>query len=194
MAERVGRKRRITVQGILRLIGDVSDEMLPMDWVTVYRRAFAPKYFDLEDYFPSEVIKSITRLERKGLVEKREQGDETVVVLTDKGKKHLLTFDLEKLESKTGEWDGKWRMIFFDIEEKNNLARDRLRGYINKLGMKQYQKSVWVSPYDCEQEVRYIREILNIPHGVKLAVVEQLENDEDLREWFFGKMQLVEKK
>ena len=179
-----GRKRKITLAGVMRLINDVSDEMLPMDWVSVYRRAFAPKYFDLEDYFPSEVHKAVTRLERKGWVEKKEIAGETVVTLTEKGKKQMLVFDLEKLELKKGEWDGKWRMVFFDIENKHNRTRDRLRKLLAQIGFKRYQHSVWVTPHDCERELKYIREVLNIPHGVKLALAEQLENDEDLKLWF----------
>ena len=66
------RKRKITLQGMLRLIGDISDNMLPLDWVSVYRRAFAPKYFDLEDYFPSEVHKVVARLEKRGWAERKE--------------------------------------------------------------------------------------------------------------------------
>ena len=178
------RKRKITIRGVLRLIGDVSDYMLPMDWVSVYRRAFAPKYFDLEDYFPSEVHKAIARLERKGLVEKKQTGGELVVILTEAGKQQLLAFDLESLGQKSGVWDGKWRMVFFDIENKSSHMRDRLRRYLKRMGFKKYQDSVWVYPFDCDQELKYIREVLDIPHGVKLAVVERLENDEDLREWF----------
>jgi CRISPR/Cas system-associated protein endoribonuclease Cas2 len=178
------RKRKITTRGVLRLIGDVSDYMLPMDWVSVYRRAFAPKYFDLEDYFPSEVHRTVARLERKGWVEKKEVSGEIVVALTEKGKKQLLVFDLETLAPKEDKWDGKWRMVFFDIESKSSHLRDRLRRYLVRMGFKQYQESVWVSPYGCDDEIKYIREVLEAGHGIKLAVVESLENDEDLREWF----------
>ena len=96
----------------------------------------------------------------------------------------MLFFELEGLEPKSGEWDGKWRMVFFDIESKKNLLRDRLRRYLRQMGFKKYQESVWVYPYDCEDKLKHIREVLDIPHTVKLAVVEKLENDEDLREWF----------
>ena len=75
-------------------------------------------------------------------------------------------------------------MVFFDIESKSNHLRDKLRRYLQKMGFKQYQESVWVIPYDCDNEIKYIREALNVPHAIKLAVVESLENDEDLRQWF----------
>ncbi len=41
-----------------------------------------------------------------------------------------------------------------------------------------------MGPYDVGDEVAYIREALDVPHGVKLGVMEELENDEDLREIF----------
>ena len=46
------------------------------------------------------------------------------------------------------------------------------------------QKSVWVYPYPLEKEIKFLREILDVPHGVKLVTAEKIENDEDLRNWF----------
>ncbi len=46
------------------------------------------------------------------------------------------------------------------------------------------QRSVWVSPYDVFDEVKYMREVLDIPHGVKLGLLKEIENEEDLRVWF----------
>ena len=39
-------------------------------------------------------------------------------------------------------------------------------------------------PYPCSKEIQFLREILKVPHEVKLATIEHLENDEDLREIF----------
>jgi hypothetical protein len=176
--------RRITLGGVLRLINDVTEEMFPIDRISAHRRFYAPKYFDLEDYFPSEVERVVEKLVRKGWVEKVDTPEGVKVILTDNGKKQILLYKLDELKPKSGLWDGKWRMVFFDVEERDRKKRNELRKYLDKLGFKKMQESVFVCPYDCSKEVEYIREVLDIPHGVKLGLLEKIENDDDLRKWF----------
>lgn len=172
------------MDGFLKLVADVGEEFFPITKKGAYRRFNSPKYFDLEDYFPSEIERIVGRLERKGWVEKQVTEDGIKVIITDKGKKQVLFFNLDRMEKKEGKWDKKWRVVFFDVEERDRRHRDALRKYLTRLGFKQMQKSVWVSPYDCVQEIEYLREILEVPHSVKWGVLEKMENDEDLRRWF----------
>ncbi|MEM6997918.1 MAG: hypothetical protein AAF413_03335 [Patescibacteria group bacterium] len=46
-------------------------------------------------------------------------------------------------------WDGKWRIISYDIPESDRMLRNAVRRLIKDLGMKQLQRSIWVCPYDC---------------------------------------------
>lgn len=74
--------------------------------------------------------------------------------------------------------------MFFDVAEPDKGKRDLLRGYLTKLGMKRMQESVFVSPFDVANEIKYLREVLEIPHGVKMGVLEWVENAEELKEIF----------
>ena len=179
-------KRRITASGLLRLISDLGDELWHDTKAEAYRKAYGPKkVFSLDDYFPSVVEKVTGSLMRKGYVEKVEAPEGIVIKLTDKGRQKLLFFNLGEIQSKESvKWDGKWRMVFFDVAETDRDKRDSLRGYLKKLGLKQMQESVWISPYDIGNEVRYLRELLEIPHSVKLGVLDEIENAEVLRKWF----------
>ena len=159
--------------------------MLPMDKMAPYRWMHGERPIkDLDDYFPSVVRRTADRLERRGLVkiEKNETG--WVVKIADKGKTQILKYRLDELKSKSGKWDGKWRLVFFDVAESNKRKRDLLRRYLTKLGMKRMQESVFVSPYDVADEIKYLREVLEIPHGVKMGVLEWIENSEELKEVF----------
>ena len=137
-----------------------------------------------EDYFPSEVERTVGRLARKGWVEKVETKDGIKVILTEKGRKQTWIYKLEELAPKKGIWDRKWRVVFFDVEEAKSGKRRVLRRYLGRLGFWQMQKSVWVCPYDCEDEVKYLREVLEIPSEVKWGVMERIENEEELKEVF----------
>ena len=46
-------------------------------------------------------------------------------------------------------WDGKYRLVIFDIKEWKRGTRDRLRMWLLNLGFVRLQNSVWVYPYDC---------------------------------------------
>ena len=46
------------------------------------------------------------------------------------------------------------------------------------------QESVFVSPYDIFDQVSYLREVLDIPHGVKFAKLSWIENQDELQQIF----------
>lgn len=125
------------------------------------------------------------RLLRKGKVEVRETSKGTEVRITNKGRTEVIFRKMEELGlAKPVKWDGKWRLVFFDVEEGSKVKRDELRKWLVKLGLKRMQKSVFVYPYPVEEEIKLLREVVGVPHGVKLITAEKIENDEDLREWF----------
>ncbi len=163
---------------------DLDEAFFPGTKSEYYRRRSNPKVIQFEDYFPSEVERIVGKLERRGWVTKVKSNEGIKVIITEKGKKETLIFNLEEFKPTSGKWDGKWRLVFFDIEEANRSRRRDLRRYLKTLGFKQIQKSIWVNPYDCEREIKYLREILEIPHSVKYGIMEKMENDEELRNWF----------
>ncbi|MEK7154876.1 MAG: CRISPR-associated endonuclease Cas2 [Patescibacteria group bacterium] len=179
-------KRRITARGLLRLISDVGEFVLPLDKMAPYRwmRFDGRPIKDLDEYFPSVVERVGERLLREGYVEKKETVGGVVVKITEKGKRRVLLFKLEEMKPKGEKWDRMWRVVFFDISEVDKNKRDQLRKYLKKLGLKQMQESVWVSPYEVGDEVKYLREVLEVPHSVKLGLLKEVENEKELKEWF----------
>ena len=107
-----------------------------------------------------------------------------IVRLTDKGKKLTLSYDIDTMAiQKQEEWDGKWRMVFFDIPA-GQIERIMFQRKLKNLGFFQMQRSVYICPYPCEKEIKFLREVWEMPHSVKLATVERIENDSDLRRHF----------
>jgi hypothetical protein len=178
-------KRRITVNELLRFLADFGDEFMDLSRQKVAQKIKGQgREFNLNDYFPSVTEKIVGRLLRIGDVEKISTPDGIKIRLTEKGKKRTIFLKINDIRPETGVWDGKWRVVFFDIEETKRLRRDRLRGYMEKIGLKQMQRSVWVSPYDIDDEIKYLREILEVPNDIKLGLLEKIENEEELRDWF----------
>jgi len=180
MKQRSKRKIRSTVRAVLELLDKSADAMLVLSKGESLRRIK-----DLSNYYSSSMEESVGRLRRRGLVEIRETGEGTEVKITDRGRTEMLKYKLGDLNLKPqGRWDKKWRLVLFDIPEDERKKRNDLRSWLTRLGLRQMQKSVWVYPHPLDKEVRFLREVLGVPHVVKLITAESVENDEELREMF----------
>ena len=176
-------KRRASAKMVLKYISDNLEILFPHTRKNLMRLKYA-NIPDWEDYLPATVYLAADRLERRGLVEKISTSEGITVKITDKGKKQTLKYDLLKLSQPKGKWDGQWCLVFFDISEIHRKKRDALRIYLRNLGMEQMQESVFVSPYDIFDQVSYLREVLDIPHGVKFAKLSWIENQDELQQIF----------
>ena len=176
-------KKRASAKAVLKYIADNLEILFPQTRKNLMRLKYADLP-DWEDYLPSSVYLAADKLERRGLVEKISTSEGIIIKITDKGKKQTLKYDLLKLSPPKFKWDGQWRLVFFDIAEIERGKRDRLRGYLRQLGMEQMQESVFVSPYDVFDQVCYLREVLDIPNGVKLAKLSWIENQDELKQIF----------
>lgn len=86
------------------------------------------------------------------------------LILTNKGKVKIL--GLLKTKKERGKWDGYWRILFFDVPEKERNKRDILRNKLKELGFRKYQLSTWICPYDHTEEI----DILITEYGMKKYV------------------------
>lgn len=117
--------------------------------------------------------------------EKQNQDGTTTMILTDKGKKKALTYNLEEMEiKKPVRWDGKWRIVLFDIPEKMRKTRDIFRHHLNQLEFYEFQKSVFVHPFDCQDEIDYLIEFYNARKFIRFIVAESLDNEFHLKSLF----------
>ena len=77
----------------------------------------------------------IKNLYKSKLINKKENKDGSVTLcLTGEGRKKALTFQLDDMEiKKPQKWDRRWRIVLFDIPEKNKKERDIFRFRLKKL-------------------------------------------------------------
>ncbi len=115
-------------------------------------------------------------LKKRGLIEFVREDDNNVVVrITNNGKKYLRTFDIDNMCLKKSEkWDKKWRLVIFDVPEEQKNARNALRQKLKDLGFVKLQKSVWITPFQCNDEIRFLREIFNISFNVDVIVADDI--------------------
>ncbi len=97
--------------------------------------------------FRSGIGRRLQMLEREKLIETRAGGgvDKRVIRLTDAGRLAALS-GIDPVRAWDRKWDGRWRLVFFDVPENENRRRVQLRRSLKSLKFGYLQNSVWISP------------------------------------------------
>ena len=111
--------------------------------------------------------------------------NQTIIKITKKGRKKFLNYKIKDLKIKKPEiWDKKWRIVIADIPEKKKVARNVLRSTLKRIGFYQLQKSVWAHPYECENEIEYLKEIYELRLYLYYIVADKIKQDYKLIKHF----------
>ncbi len=159
----------------------------PYFLINIARAIIKNKKYSKNKDNEQKIIRSLRRLKDNHIVIIKEKSDgKFVIELTEKGRKKVEEIQLENMEIKKPKvWDGKWRIIAFDIPEKQKKrARDALRKKLQKLKFYQMQKSVWVCPYPCEKEIQFLCELFEINQFVNIISADKIQDDIKLKKSF----------
>ena len=92
-----------------------------------------------------------------------------------------------KRRDKDAKWDKNFRIVMFDVPEEKKKIRDMLRRKLESIGFMQMQKSVFVYPFDCKEDIDSICYFLGSGKYLKYLVVKITEGEEELIEEFLQK-------
>jgi len=125
-------------------------------------------------------------LEKRGLICVRGRGDgKNVLKITKKGEQRLHKYDFDMLRIKRPKkWDGKWRIVVFDIPEKKKRARDLINFKLKELGFYPFQISTFVLPYECKNEIDFIGTHLGIRKCINYILATEIDDERKLRSYF----------
>ncbi len=149
--------------------------------VQVFRQFKTAKRFSKK-----QVVDSIAYLRNQNLIEYvTEKEGKTIVKITQKGETRLRAFDIELMKiKKPKKWDGKWRLVMFDIPMRFTKGREALRYHLKELNFFQFQKSAWIYPYPCEDEIIFITNFFGVGKFVEVLTVENILRDVKIRRYF----------
>lgn len=100
---------------------------------------------------------------RQNLVVIKPRDNHIKIQLTPAGAYRLQKVLIEEIQIKSPtKWDGKWRAITFDIPLASATNRMNFTNQLHRLGLKIAQKSVWVYPHKCFDEVKLVAEHYNV--------------------------------
>ena len=98
-------------------------------------------------YRKENLSHSLWRALKRGKIKRFIKKGKVFYYLTSEGKKQIGKKYL-LLIAKKKQWDRRWRLVIFDIVEKNRKGREFLRKNLKMMGFAMLQKSVWISPYN----------------------------------------------
>lgn len=130
--------------------------------------------------------RSIRRLYQSQVIRCLENSDGTVMLeLTSEGRKRVLRYQPEKMKiKKPAKWDGMWRLVIFDIPESLKRERMALAGMLRRLDFYPIQRSVFIHPFECKNEIDFIVEMFDLRPYVRFLIVKDIDIDIELRHRF----------
>lgn len=150
--------------------------------------AWVPPRYRRHNFF-----RLMNRQLKTGDVEKVIKDEEVYVRLTSSGREKIVR-DFPILSLSARPWDGRWRIVIFDIEESNKNTREALRDKLRELGLGMLQESVWVTPHDVSVDLRefleskdlgesaFVLEVSSILAGNQELLVRKIWNLDALEE------------
>lgn len=136
--------------------------------ITRERIAQKVKQQNARDFSPRLFSRQLFGFKTRGLISQKNDG---TFVLEDKGKEFLAIESLTKIVLQNKKRDGYRRLIIFDVPEQRRDARDMLRAKLKEFECQQLQKSVYITPYVCEDEIREVAKILSIGSYIHIMKV-----------------------
>lgn len=133
--------------------------------------------------------RSFQYLMRNKYVTKDTTGKGARIGLTVRGKTRIMRHIRERTLlvpiNRPKVWDRRWRIILFDIPTAERSKRNAFRALIRRLGAVMLQKSVWIYPFDCSEQVSILKSMFNFSdHELRIVVGDTIGDDEEFRRHF----------
>lgn len=155
----------------MAVLGDLLDEIVGGGSRAYHARKLG---FYTPPWYPKNALQTaVGRMLKTGLITKAVKKGEVFWELTNRGQEQAIrAFPLLKWQER--KWDGWWRIVIFDVAEKQREVRDSLRSKLVELGFGQWQKSVYVSPHDVAEDVAEFLKSLNLTKQASVFVAREL--------------------
>lgn len=119
---------------------------------------------------------NIYRLIGQEMLERFENNKGICLKLTEEGSNILARMAPER--------DGVWKLVIFDIPEKQKKVRIILRAKLKQLKFKKWQNSIWVSPFVLDKEIENEFFELGKKYFIRLIKTTDINHTENLEKMF----------
>jgi len=146
-----------------------------------------PKY-TIDDIFnlfkkddEQKIKRAIKDLKQQEFIKQKQDYDGSVIIsLSEKGRLRALNLAFRRFENKREIWDGKWRMVSFDIPNSSVKGRKALAYRLKTGGFYKLQESLFLYPYDCKKEINALVHFFKIEKYVRFGIIESIDNQDSM--------------
>ena len=164
--------------------GSLTKELLRIVHNVSSQKEVVPSTNQLIDFFNPEgrdarnrIWKTIKYLEEKNRIHIEHRGEEQYVYLTAEGRIKLNEDAIwDMVVHKPRAWDQKWRLVMFDLPADNDRHRHSFRVKLEDLGFRLYQRSVFIFPYECHDEIHAIAKWYGINEHIRYIVATEVHD------------------
>lgn len=134
----------------------------------------------------SNVKRSIKNLYKSGMLQEEKNKDGTVsIILSNRGKRTAEIYNIDNLKiDRPKKWDGNWRVVTFDVPERIKKVREALRMHLRGLGFHELQKSVFIFPFPCANEINQIINFYDASEHIRVLVAHSIDNESEFKKKF----------
>jgi CRISPR-associated endonuclease Cas2 len=178
----------LTAQEILLSIFDMA---LPFFEASSIYRISARKYAHERQFERAEFRDKIYYLKRRGLIESFTENKEQYFEITQAGLLQVKKFQNKKIQ-RPQIWDKNWRVVIFDVPNKNTISRNLFRNKLLRLGFEKIQESVYVHPFECTVIIKDLASELSVNKNVIIMISSVIQGEEEIIEKFLTSKVLFE--
>lgn len=133
----------------------------------------------------SKIERAFKNLIKDGDVEISYKGKEKRYRITPSGAQKLAQLEFKDYQpSSFNKWDGKWRVVCFDIPETDKYTRTLFQTKLSDLGFYRLQNSVFVTPHNCKDLIVLADKAFGLRNWVRVILAETIDNEQYLLNFF----------
>lgn len=132
----------------------------------------------LDDSLPDEPLRKrvFAELKRQKLIQIDTEQENIRITITPSGAYRLLALGADEVEIPyMKKWDNRWRLVCFDIPKGKNNERSYFNRRLHELNFTMIQKSMWVHPFECFDQIRIVTDYANLSRYVSVMEITKLD-------------------
>lgn len=139
----------------------------------------------LREYREWDVSRALRRLRSQGFITLVPTRNGFALRPTHQGQVLLERYEIGDYRiTNQKRWDGRWRVVIFDIREECKQKREKVRLQFKRWGFFHLQRSVFVYPFDCEDAIEMLKTAYGVRHEIHYLEVSRMAGDRALRAYF----------
>lgn len=147
---------------------------------SIYRHSAASLLGEI-DCAQQELSDKIRYLKSMGYIKTFSENKEEYIELTKKGLNRADKISHERIMiDRPKIWDGKWRIVIYDIPKNKSSERDHLRRVLLRSGFLKIQESVYVFPFSCTEEIERMTHQFGVKDYVEIFIAMAVIAEEKL--------------